>query len=340
MLDRKQKLAIFMEGTLGDFVGKMGDGILRYSPNPVVAVVDSRHAGKDVRDVILSPRPCPVVATVAEAISLGAEVVVVGATTSGGYIPQDWYEALDLAVREGLCLINGMHELLAPRYSDLRPGQWVWDVRVEPPGLGIATGECAHLRNKRLLMVGTDMGIGKMTAGLEIYRSALERGVKAEFVATGQVGITITGKGVPIDAVRIDFACGAIEREVLRCKEAELLVVEGQGSLLNPAACANLSLTRGTMPTHLILCHAAGKTCLKRYPWIAIPPLEKLMALHQDLAEACGVFARPAAVGVALNTSHLAEAEARQVLRQTEEETGMVCTDPVRFGAERFVDVI
>jgi uncharacterized NAD-dependent epimerase/dehydratase family protein len=316
----------------------MGDGILRYSPNPVVAVVDSRHAGKDVREVILSPRGCPVVANVQEAIALGAEVVVLGAANSGGFIPPDWHAALDLAVRNGLSLVNGMHELLAPRYTDLRPGQWVWDVRVEPAGLGIAQGSALGLQSKRLLMVGTDMGIGKMTAGLEIFRTALSRGIKAEFVATGQVGITITGRGVPIDAVRVDFACGAVEAEVMRCKDADLIIVEGQGSLLNPAASANLSLTRGTMPTHLIMCHMAGKTSLKRYPWITVPNLRDLMTLHQDLAEACGVFVRPEAVGVALNTSHLAEPEAHEAIRNVESETGMTCTDPVRFGADRLMD--
>jgi uncharacterized NAD-dependent epimerase/dehydratase family protein len=338
MLERHQKLAVYMDGTLGTFVGKMGDGILRYSPNPVVAVIDSAHAGKDVQEVTSSPRPCPVVATVGEAIFLGADVVVIGAATSGGYVPPEWYPGLDQAVEAGLSLINGMHERLTLRYPALRPGQWVWDVRVEPEGLGVAEGLPAKLPNKRLLMVGTDMGIGKMTAGLEIYRSALERGVQAEFVATGQVGIIITGRGVPIDAVRVDFACGAVEREVLRCKDADLVIVEGQGSLLNPAASANLSLTRGTMPTHLILCHAAGKTTLKRYDWIAIPDLRKLLTLHEDLAEACGVFGRPKSVGVALNTSHLGEAEAWAAIRRVEAETGLPCTDPVRFGADLFVD--
>ncbi len=75
---------------------------------------------------------------------------------------------IDRAVELGMSLINGLHDLLAPRYTNLRPGQWVWDVRVEPAGLKPGTGEAASLTNRRALLIGTDMAIGKMTAGLEI----------------------------------------------------------------------------------------------------------------------------------------------------------------------------
>lgn len=340
MLRRDQKLAIYMEGALGGLFGKMGDGILRYSPNPVAAVVDSRHAGKDVRQVVPSPRSCPVVGTLGEAIALGAEVLVLGIAPPGGLVPPEWLAVLDEAIARGLSLINGMHEVLSPRYPGLAEGQWVWDVRVEPLGIGVATGEAAKLANKRLLMVGTDMAIGKMTAGLEVYRLALARGIRAEFVATGQIGIILVGRGVPIDAVRVDYACSAVENEVMRCRDSDLVIVEGQGSLVNPAASANLALTRGAMPTHLVLCHQAGKTHLLRYPGIAVPPLKALLSLHQDLAEACGAFRRPVAAGIALNTSHLEEDPARDQISRVSDETGLPCSDPVRFGAGVLLDAV
>lgn len=338
MLDRTDRLALFCEGALGDYTGKMAHGLLMYSPNPVVCVVDSRHAGKDVRDVVPSRQACPVVASIEECLSLGAEVLVLGVATPGGFIPPDWFEALDKAVSRGMSLVNGLHQQLSERYRDLQPGQWIWDVRVEPEGLGIAVGEPLKLDNKRLLMVGTDMSIGKMTAGLEIFRTARERGIRAEFVATGQIGVVISGRGVALDAVRVDFASGAIEREVMACKDADLVIVEGQGSLVNPSSSANLALTRGSMPTHLAMCHKAGKETLRRFPWIKIPPLDQLMRLHQDLAEACGCFVRPEPAGICLNTAHLSAEEADRAVKETEDRYGWPCTDPVRFGAEPIVE--
>ena len=337
MLKRTDKLALYCEGALGDYTGKMAHGLLMYSANPVACVVDSRHAGKDVREVVPSSQACPVVASIEDAIRLGAQVLVLGVATPGGYIPEDWWPSLDLAVDKGMSLVNGLHQRLNERYSNLNDGQWVWDVRVEPEGLDIAIGAPLQLNNKRLLMVGTDMSIGKMTAGLEIYKAARGKGINTEFVATGQIGIVITGRGVAIDAVRVDFAAGAIEREVMACKDADLVIVEGQGSLINPSSSANLPLTRGTMPTHLVMCHKAGKDALRRFPWVKIPPLDQLMRMHQDLAEACGSFVRPVPVGIALNTSELAEDEARAIVSEYEDRYGWPCTDPVRFGAEKLV---
>jgi uncharacterized NAD-dependent epimerase/dehydratase family protein len=340
MLNRDQKIAIFMEGHAVGQPGKMGHGVIRYSANPLVCVIDSTHAGSDMTTVAGMPRPIPIVADVRAAYEMGAEVLLLGIAPGGGLIPQEWYPAIDEAVGLGMSVLNGLHDHLSPRYIELKEGQWVWDVRTEPEGLVPSTGKALKLTNRRLLMVGTDMSVGKMTAGLEIYRVARERGVRAEFVATGQIGITVTGRGVPLDAIRLDFAGGSIEREVLRAsEEADLVIVEGQGSLDHPASSANLPLLRGSMPTHLIMCHRAGQETLFRMPDVHIPPLAHLIRLYEDLASACGNFPRPKTVAVALNTFHIeSDEEALAACRTLEDELGLPCIDPVRHGPDRLVD--
>jgi len=341
MLDRDVPLAIYMEGAVGELSGKMGYGILRYSPNPVACIVDSVTAGQDIVALVQSPRKCPIVATIDEAVQLGAKALVLGIAPPGGAIPAEWFSALDKAVEHGMSLVNGLHERLAPRYPNLKPGQQILDVRVEPPGLEIGMARARELKNKRILMIGTDMAIGKMTAGLEIVRAAKSRGIKAEFVATGQIGIVVSGRGVPLDSIRLDFASGAIEREVMAFKDADWIVVEGQGALIHPASSANLPLLRGSCPTHLVLCHRAGQTTLRRVPEIEIPPLRNYIKLYEDLAEACGTFPRPTCVAVALNTSHLdCDDSARIACEVISDETGLPCTDPVRFGAGQLIEAI
>lgn len=225
--------------------------------------------------------------------------------------------------------------------SGSHPEQFIWDIRTEPPGIGVGYAEARHLTNKRVLFIGTDMSVGKMTAGLVMWKEALARGIKAEFVATGQIGMTITGKGVPLDCVRLDFACGAIEREVLAAKDAELVLIEGQGSLVHPGSTSTLPLIRGSQPTHLVLCHRAGMDVLPRLPWVRVPPLNDFIRLYQDLAEVCGTFIRPEALGIALNCGHLSSDEdARAACEQIEKETGLPTTDPVRFGIARLLDRI
>jgi uncharacterized NAD-dependent epimerase/dehydratase family protein len=337
MLSPDQPLAIYMEGELTGSFAKMCHGILRYSPNPIAAIIDSTHAGKDVQDLTDSPRSAPMVANIDEAKALGARVFVLGIATPGGRIPSSWFPAIDEAVAKGLSLVNGLHDRLAPRYPSLAKGQFVWDIRIEPEGLYSGQGKAAALGNKRLLMIGTDIAIGKMTAGLEIYRAARAKSVKAEFIATGQIGITITGRGVALDAVRVDFASSAIEREVLAVPEAELVIVEGQGALIHPGSTANLPLLRGSCPTHLVLCHRAYQNHLFRFPEIKIPPLLDYIKMYEDLAEACGAFPRPKTVAVALNTAGLGSDEAEAAKKQIADETGLPVADPVRDGADAFV---
>ena len=339
MLRRTQNLAIYMEGAVRGYGGKMGFGILRYSPNRTVCVIDSENAGGDMKEVAGMPRSCPIVSNVQEAYALGAEVFVLGIAPPGGLIPSPWYVAIDQAVDLGLSVINGLHDLLGHRYQDLKQGQWIWDIRVEPPGLKPGTGLAASLSNRRVLLIGTDMAVGKMTAGLEIYRTAREQGVRAEFVATGQIGITITGAGVPLDAVRVDFSTGAIEQEVMRYRDAEVVIVEGQGSLNHPGSTATLPLLRGSMPTHLVLCHRAGQASLTTLPHVPIAPLGDLIRLYEQLASVTGIFPCPTTVGVALNTSHLeCDEEALLACEAIEQELGLPCVDPVRHGSERLVE--
>jgi uncharacterized NAD-dependent epimerase/dehydratase family protein len=239
-----------------------------------------------------------------------------------------------------MSVVNGLHDLLAPRYPSLNEGQFIWDIRTEPKDISSGNGTAGTLDNRRVLLIGTDMAVGKMTAGLEIYRVARERGVRTSFVATGQIGITITGGGIPLDAIRVDFASGAVEREVLRGAEDELVIVEGQGALIHPGSTANLPLLRGSCPTHLVLCTKAGQEGLRTHPHIAIPPLRDYIRMYEDLAEACGTFLRPRTVAVAANTAEVSAEEADRYVRSVEEKLGIPCADPIRHGPDRLVDAI
>ncbi|MBN2451898.1 MAG: DUF1611 domain-containing protein [Lentisphaeria bacterium] len=340
MLTPEQPLALYMAGHLGSRHGKMGHGVLRFSPNPVVCVVDPAHAGRTVCDVIESPRNAPVVATVREARALGAWVLVLGIAPSGGRLPESWYSDLDEAVRLGMSLVNGLHDSLAPRYPDLRPGQFAWDIRREPPGIGVASGRARLLPNRRVLAVGTDMACGKMTAGLLLVACARARGIRTEFLATGQIGVTVWGSGIALDAVRLDYACGAVEMAVLERAECDLLVVEGQGSVLHPGSSATLPLIRGACPTDLILCHRAGMQTVGNNDWVRIPPLGAVAALYEAIAAGCGALPGARTVAVSLNTQGLTREQACETIRQTEAETGLPTTDPVRFGADILLDAL
>ena len=337
MLKPNQKVAIYMEGYLHSDYGKMGLGVVRYLQNPIVGIIDTHHAGSNINQQHPIDRDIPIYEKLNQVIDKGAEILLLGIAPSGGKVPNNWLPLIELALVKGLSIINGLHDSLFQRFSHkiLNPNQWIWDVRIPQFIPEIASGQAAKLTNKRLLMIGTDMACGKMTAGLEIYRWAQQNRVDTGFVATGQIGIILMGSGIPLDALKVDHACGAVEQMVMNHQDRSLIVIEGQGSLLHPASTATLPLMRGACPTHMVLCHRADKTTLRNPESIEIPPLEEFITLNESLASVAGTFGKPKVMGVALNTVKLTEKEAQNQIQYLENELDIPVTDVVRFGAEK-----
>ncbi len=353
MLSASARVVLLQHDGLDNLSGKTGLALLRYRSGPIVAVIDPAQAGLPLEQVTGIPRAIPVVASLAEALPYGPEVAVVGLAPSGGLLPEALRRDVAAALQAGLHVASGLHTRLAddPALAALRgPQQWIWDLRQEPPGLQVAAARCAALPGQRLLAVGTDMAVGKMSACLELVAAARRQGLDARFVGTGQAGILISGGGVPLDAVRVDYAAGAVEGAVLEacqagggcgdptmaaCSDATLVLVEGQGSLCHPGSTATLPLLRGSQPTGLLLVHRAGQRAISRHPTIPIPPLPQLIAAVEQLA----ALGRPSGLppvrvrAVALNTALLGEAEAAAACADGQKKTGLPCGDPVRSRA-------
>ncbi len=337
-LTPKTRVAILLHEGIHGVHGKTGLAFLRYSDTSIVAVIDYQAKGQSLVEVTKIPHPIPIVGNVAEALSYKPEVLLIGIAPSGGALPTEWWQDIEDAIASGLSLVNGLHTPIAPKFPELQPKQWIWDIRQQPEGLGIGEGKARFLACKRVLTVGTDMAVGKMSTSLELHRLALKRGINSQFLATGQGGIAISGKGIPLDAIKVDFAAGAVEKIALELgQNCELLIVEGQGSLLHPGSTATLPLIRGSQPTSLILVHRAGQKHIKDLPSVLIPPLPEVVQLYETVASAGGTFGEVKVQGISLNTFHLDGELAQKAIAEVSAITGLPCTDPVRFGAEQLL---
>jgi uncharacterized NAD-dependent epimerase/dehydratase family protein len=337
-----QRVAILLHEEITGSHGKTGLSLLRYSEASIVAVIDRECAGKSLSELTGIKRDVPIVASVAAALEYQPQVLVIGIAPEGGALPDDYWHDLKNALSAGMSVVNGLHTPLAsmPELKALlKPGQLIWDVRKEPPNIGVASGLARILPCRRVLTVGTDMAVGKMSTSLELHWASRLRGWRSKFLATGQTGLMIEGDGVPLDAVRVDFAAGAVEQMVMRYgRNYEILHIEGQGSLLHPGSSATLPLIRGSQPTQMILVHRAGQTEVVN--GIPIPPLSEVVKLYETVARAGGAFAPVAVVGISLNTKDLDESLALDAIAQTEAETGIPCTDPIRFGADKLLNAV
>ena len=348
MIRSTNRLALLMHGHLRDRHGKMGFGLLRYSEAEIACVIDAGEAGGNLADItgIANADGVPIVASARDAVALGADVLVVAVATSGGILPPGYREEIVTALTGGMSLVNGLHGRYAddPEYARaLTKTAWIWDVRQEPLGLTSGRGLAASLACRRVLTVGTDMAIGKMTASLEMDRVSRERGLRSRMIATGQIGICITGDGVPLDAVRVDFASGSVEAQCMKHGPIhDILHIEGQGSALHPGSTAWVPLLRGSMATDLVLVHRAGQTRLENgLDSFVLPSLPEVIALYESVASAGAGYPAAKVRGVALNCGRLASiGEVDAACDAVTAETGLVCVDVVRHGAVRLLDAV
>jgi uncharacterized NAD-dependent epimerase/dehydratase family protein len=333
-----KRYLILAEGKSDDpHYGKTARGVIQYGPHPVVALLDSTHAGESYRDI-------PIVATVDEAMGLDPTTALVGVATQGGRFPPAWRELLRSCISRGLDIENGLHQFLTDdeelsglaRQHDVE----LRDLRRPPDDLNVPTGENLELAADIVLTVGSDCAIGKKTVAVELDLEARRRGLKSVFVPTGQTGIAIAGWGIAVDAVVSDFLAGAAERLVVEgaARGGELLIVEGQGSLVHPAySGVTLGLMHGAAPHFYVLCHRAGSTVVEGYPDHPLPSLQQLVELY----ERASLPLRPARVAaIALNTAALEDELARAAIDGARTETGLPADDPVRFGAGPLLDAV
>ena len=334
------RVALLCEGLFTRATAKTAIGALRYAPYPIVAVVDSTRAGEDAASAVGVGAGVPVVASLAEALARGADVVLVGTAAPGGRIPAAYRPILAEALRSGIEVWSGLHERVlddpALAAAAARGGARVRELREPPPELAVGGHRLRRAGARVVLTVGSDAAVGKMTVALEL-RAALERaGRSAVFVATGQTGVAIAGEGISVDAVVADFIAGAAEQLVCDAAErAEWVVVEGQGSLTHPGfSGVTLGLLHGSAPDALVLCHDAGRPRMKGHDELPLRPLAELVRIYEEAAAwSRRLDAQQARVrAVALITVALDEAGATGALAAAGRATGLPAADPVREG--------
>jgi len=238
------------------------------------------------------------------------------------------------ALRAGLDVWSGLHSMLGDDHEFAAlaavSGSTIRDLRRSPPGLGVASGRVRDVDATVVLTVGTDCNIGKMTTQLQVQSSVRQLGHRVNFAATGQTGILVEGRGIAVDAVIADFIAGAAESLTIEAAEdADIVLVEGQGSLIHPAySGVTLGLMHGALPHAMVLCAQPSRTTIHRNPWVQIPSLSDMIRLYEGALEAL----RPSPViAIALNTFDLEDRAAREAIERVRSETGLPTTDPVRF---------
>ncbi len=343
-----RRIAILAEGLFEWHYGKTATGVIRYGQDPVVAVIDSTKVGQDVSQALAAPIGVgiPIVRDINAALHYQPDTLLIGIAPQGGVLPSAWRWQLLRAIEAGLNIISGLHSFLADdaelQDAAEKRGVTIWDVRQPPDHQRVARFTPHRPDSHTILIVGSDCATGKMSTALEINQEALKRGINSAFAATGQTGIMISNHGIPADRIISDFIAGMVEEMVLDfTNKHDWVFVEGQGALNHPGySPVTLGLIHGSMPDAMIFSHKAGTTSIEGYDNCPFPSMKRMISINEDAVNWLRPEKPSKVVGISLVTQGLNDEQARDAVKQIEDETGLPTTDVWRFGAAVLMDAL
>ena len=343
-----RRIAIMAEGMFEWHYGKTATGVIRYGQDPVVAVIDSTKVGQDVSHALGASIGVgiPIVHDINEALNYQPDTLLIGIAPQGGALPETWRWQLLRAIEAGLNLVSGLHFFLSDdaelKAAAEKHGVTIWDVRRPPNRQRVARFLPHRPDSHTVLIVGSDCATGKMSTALEVNQEATKRGLNSAFAATGQTGIMISGNGLPADRIISDFIAGMIEEMVLDfTNKHDWVFVEGQGALNHPGySPVTLGLIHGSMPDAMIFSHKAGTTAIEGYDNCPFPPMKRMIELNEDTVNWLRPERPAKIVGISLVTQGLSDEQAKDAIKQLEDETGLSTTDVWRFGSGVLLDTL
>ncbi|MFP4170355.1 MAG: DUF1611 domain-containing protein [Methanomassiliicoccales archaeon] len=342
---------VLCEGRLDTPTGKTARGLVRYSKRyRIVGVLDSTCQGRDAGEVVDGRhRDIPVFGTLEEA--LGAlsgrpGTLIVGVATIGGRLPQEFRGQVITALENGMDVVAGLHEFLGedPELRALarRNGAQIIDIRREPPleRLHGYRNLASGIDSVRLAVLGTDSAVGKRTTAIELTEALNARGVRSEFVATGQTGLLQGARyGVPLDSIQGDYVVGELETAIYDAymnEDPEVIVVEGQGAFQHPAyVCGTRAILSALRPNAIVMQHAPGRKYRNYDPELRIPlpDLEEEISLLE-------AFAKTEVIALGVNPEGLSEENRGHVIQNLEKRFRMPAVDVYREGANRLAEAV
>jgi uncharacterized NAD-dependent epimerase/dehydratase family protein len=170
-------------------------------------------------------------------------------------------------------------------------GVVIRDVRKPPErkGLHFFSGKIEDVSCLNVAVLGTDSAIGKRTTAWIIADALLSAGHATELIGTGQTAwMQGVRYGIILDSLVNDFVSGEIEHAVWRAWQEvrpKVIILEGQGSLMNPAYPGGFELLAAGRPDVVVLQHAPGRRDYDGFPGYPIQPLEKQIQAIELLSE-------------------------------------------------------
>jgi uncharacterized NAD-dependent epimerase/dehydratase family protein len=342
---------VYCEGAFNTPTGKTAHGLVRFTERyRVLSVIDARYAGLDAGEVLdHRPKNIPIHADLDQALAaarqqnLPATHFVVGLAPDGGRLSPSAREDVKGAIQAGLNVDSGLHDFLSEdpemRALAAEHGVRMRDIRKPPPrnGLHFFSGKIQEVGALKIAVLGTDSAVGKRTTAWLIVHGFQQAGSRAEMVGTGQTAWMQGARyGIILDSLVNDFVSGEIEHAVWAAwheAQPQVIVIEGQGSLMNPAFPGGFEILAAGRPDVIVLQHAPTRKDYDGFPGYRIQPLARQIQLVELLS------AKPVVV-VTINHEDLVDDQIPRVCEAIETVTGLPAIDVLHDGPARLLEIL
>ncbi len=342
----KKITTVYCEGAYNTTNGKTAHGLVRFTERyDIQSIIDSRYKGQDAGMALDGKNNgIPIVGSLEEAMKVNTNKIpthfVVGLAPDGGRLDKTALWDVKAAVKMGLSVDSGLHDYLTddPEIVELAKEAKVHihDIRKPAPvkNLHFFTGNIEKVKALKIAVLGTDSAVGKRTTAWRIVHGFRNKGYKAELIGTGQTAWLQGAKySMVLDSVINDFVSGEIEHAVYSCWENEkpdVIVLEGQGSLMNPAYPGGFELLAAGRPDIVILQHAPARLEYDGFPGYPLHPID-----HQ--IQAIELLSGKKVVAITVNHEDLKADQIDEVCEKIEKETGLPTSDVLIHGPEKLV---
>lgn len=344
------KALVYCNGAFNTPNGKTAHGLVRFTERyEVVGVIDQNHAGKDA-GLVLDGKPngIPIFQDFDQAIEqLGTynqpKSLVVGLAPDGGRLPENAKSTLKKALQLGMNVDSGLHDFLYKDEALMAIAKQnncrVRDIRKTPDrdDLHFFTGKIEEVNCLKIALLGTDSAVGKRTTSWIIVHAFRKAGLSAEMVGTGQTAWMQGAKySMVMDSCINDFVSGEIEHavhEAWKNESPDLIVIEGQGSLMNPAYPGGFEILAAGRPDYVILQHAPKRLEYDGFPGYPLHPIKEQI-------NAIETISGKKVIAITVNHEDMTKDEILPACEKITAATGLPAYDVLVHGAEALVNLL
>ena len=345
------KALVYCDGAFNTPNGKTAHGLVRFTERyEVVGVLDATYAGRDAGEVLDGkPNGIPIFNDFEAAIEkLRSDnnlpkSLVIGLAPDGGRLPNEAKATLKKALQMGWNVDSGLHDFLTNDAVLMQIAAEnncrIRDVRKTPDRdkLHFFTGDIEKVDCLKLAVLGTDSALGKRTTAWLLVHGFQKSGLKAEMIGTGQTAWMQGAKySMVMDSCINDFVSGEIEHAVVSAFKNEIpdvIVIEGQGSLMNPAYPGGFEILAAGRPDYVVLQHAP-----KRQEYDGFPGY-KMHSLKEQI-NAIEVISGKKVIAITVNHEDMVEDEILEACKQITLDTKLPAFDVLKYGVEGLIEIL